>query len=146
MDRLKFLLLAGVLALVVAAVAAGPASAKGGNSANAHLCQMGGWQSLFTASGGTFASQAECVSYGAGGGTLLTNAWQAACVANGGTFSEIPLGGSEIEYQCQPIAFAVYDSSLRPICQGYPDVLETIFIFPGGSTLGTAVCERSGTP
>jgi hypothetical protein len=39
-----------------------------GNSANAHSCQKGGWQSLFTSTGSPFASQGACVSYGAQGG------------------------------------------------------------------------------
>jgi hypothetical protein len=49
-------------------VVSGPALAEGGNSANAKLCQKGGWQDLQSSSGGSFANQDECVSYGAGAG------------------------------------------------------------------------------
>jgi hypothetical protein len=41
-----------------------------GNSANAKLCQKGGWQDLQTDQGEPFASQDACVSYAAQGGTL----------------------------------------------------------------------------
>lgn len=145
MNRLKYLLVAVALAVAVAAIAAGPASAKGGgNSANAKLCQKGGWQSLFTATGGTFASQDECVSYGAQGGTILTappNLWQAACETNGGTFSEGPSGGfpDRIEYQCTPISLAAFEASLNDICLGYPDWIQS------GWTVGpppNAMCVR----
>jgi hypothetical protein len=81
------LVVIGALAVVVSAVAAEPAMpAKGGNSANAKACQKGGWQSLFTTTGGTFANQSECVSYAAQGGTLLAFAGQGACDSIGGTF------------------------------------------------------------
>ena len=87
MDRLRYLLLAGALAVVVAAMTAGSAvAAKGGNSANAHLCQNGGWQTLVTPTGGTFADEAACVSYGAHGGTVVQFAGEAACADAGGTF------------------------------------------------------------
>ena len=143
MNRLKYLLVAVALAVAVAAIAAGPASAKGGgNSANAKLCQKGGWQSLFTSTGGTFASQDECVSYGAQGGTILTappNLWQAGCEANGGTFSQVPVGASQIEYRCTPISLDAFQASINAICLGYPDFLQT------GWTLGpppNATCVR----
>jgi hypothetical protein len=42
------------------------------NSANAKLCQKGGWQNLQTSDGHTFANQSECVSAGAQGATLQT--------------------------------------------------------------------------
>ena len=47
------------------------ASAGGGNSGVAHLCQQGGWQTLTTTEGTFFRNQGDCVSYGARGGTLL---------------------------------------------------------------------------
>jgi hypothetical protein len=62
------LLTTGVLCLSLAPVA----SAGGGNSANAKLCQKGGWQTLFTSTGSSFTSQEQCVSYAAQGGTLST--------------------------------------------------------------------------
>lgn len=60
----------GVLVLV-ALVATSAAVASGGNSANAKLCQKGGWQTLQQSNGAPFTSQSNCVSYAAGGGTLF---------------------------------------------------------------------------
>jgi hypothetical protein len=66
---------AGMLALIATAGfgLAGLASPAGaaGNSANAKLCQKGGWQSLQTGSGGSFGNQGACVSYGAHGGQIF---------------------------------------------------------------------------
>ena len=60
------------LALVVAlGISSSVALAGGGNSANAKACQKNGWENLQTSSGSTFASQSECASYGASGGTLF---------------------------------------------------------------------------
>ena len=68
MNRLRFFLLAGVLALVVAALAAGPAAAKGGNTDNVKRCQNGGWANLYNANTGLlFGNQGACIAYGAKG-------------------------------------------------------------------------------
>ena len=45
-------------------------AAPGGNSANAKLCQKGGWEDLQRSNGTTFTNQGACVSYAAHGGTL----------------------------------------------------------------------------
>jgi hypothetical protein len=80
-------------ALLALTVGVASAMAGGGNSANAHACQMGGWRSLFDANGGTFASQDACVSYGARGGTIYTtnpNPFPQSkndCESHGGTFA-----------------------------------------------------------
>jgi hypothetical protein len=89
MDGLKCLLLAGALAVAVAAIAAGPASgAEGGNSANAHACQHGGHETLFEGeTGDPFKNTGDCASHGARVGTLGQFAGQAACVRIGGTFA-----------------------------------------------------------
>src|SRR5262245_17127617 len=63
------LVLCAVFALTLGATTA---NAGGGNSANAKLCHKGGWQNLFTATGGSFAGEQACVSYAAQGGTLTT--------------------------------------------------------------------------
>ena len=78
------LVLCAVFALTVGVATA---NAGDGNSANAKLCQKGGWQSLFTATGGSFASEEACVSYAAQGGTLTTveQQWNTIC-SNGGGF------------------------------------------------------------
>jgi hypothetical protein len=56
--------------LVVLAVGASMASAGGGNSAKAQMCQKGGWRSLVTSTGATFKNAGACVSHGAKGGDL----------------------------------------------------------------------------
>ena len=62
--HLFFILLVSLL-LPASAIAA-----PGGNSANAHACQKGGWEQLQGTDGTRFSNQGECVSYGAHGGTL----------------------------------------------------------------------------
>ena len=87
---MKRMWIAGVLALAIAALATTPAGAARGNSANAKLCQKGGWKTLFRSDGSTFANQGACVSYGAKGNTILTeppNPWEAPA-------SRTALGGS----------------------------------------------------
>ncbi|MBD0330391.1 MAG: hypothetical protein ICV64_09860 [Thermoleophilia bacterium] len=59
--------LAALGALVLASAAA---AENGGNSANAKLCQKGGWEELVDADGGAFANAGACVSYAARGGTF----------------------------------------------------------------------------
>ena len=67
----KYILLAGAAALMVAlSVGVATATAGGGNSANAHLCQKGGWMKLQGSDGTQFANQGACVRYGAHGGTV----------------------------------------------------------------------------
>jgi hypothetical protein len=62
----KTLVLCAVLALSV-----GVATAIGGNSTNAKLCQKNGWKTaVYRADGSAFASQDACVSYAANGGTF----------------------------------------------------------------------------
>jgi hypothetical protein len=69
----RFCMLAALSAglLLACFAVSGVALAGGGNSANAKKCQKGGWQTLQTSTGGTFASQDECVSYAAQGGELF---------------------------------------------------------------------------
>lgn len=71
-------------------------AAKGGNSANAKKCQKGGWQDLYSSTGG-FSSEKECTSYAARGGTLSTTPptppsqyplASAKCAELGGTWTE----------------------------------------------------------
>lgn len=64
------------LMLVFAAAAAlsvGVASATaGGGNSGVSLCTHGGWQSVYTPTGGTFSSQLDCVTYAAHGGVVAT--------------------------------------------------------------------------
>jgi hypothetical protein len=63
--------LALVATLVAAlAIAGGALAGNGGNSANAKLCQKGGWQTLMDSSALAFPNQDACVSYGAQGGAI----------------------------------------------------------------------------
>ena len=58
------------LSLAVA-VAPGLAGKTGPNNTNAKQCQKGGWESLTTDTGGSFANEQACVSYAAQGGALV---------------------------------------------------------------------------
>jgi hypothetical protein len=75
MSRRRPLLLAVLVALTVSALVVGvsaAAAATGGSSANAKLCQNGGWRDLVTSTGAAFASEGDCFSYAAHGGAPLT--------------------------------------------------------------------------
>jgi hypothetical protein len=74
MGRVRGVLVAGVVALAVSVVAAGPAvAAKGGNSDNAHACQQGGHENRFEAeTGNPFKNAGDCASHGAQGGATST--------------------------------------------------------------------------
>jgi hypothetical protein len=77
-------------ALAAPVIGMASAYAGGGNSANAKLCQQGGWQIWARADHTPFASEEDCVSYAAQDGTLtppLTGTSQDACVGYGGTFA-----------------------------------------------------------
>jgi hypothetical protein len=68
MGRWKRFCVAGALALLVPALAAGPAfAAKGGNKAAADACNQGGFAAIHHVGGSPFASQRECVGAGAKG-------------------------------------------------------------------------------
>jgi len=69
MNRLLSVCLVLALAL---AVSASSALAGGGNSANAKLCQKGGWMNWVRSDKTPFANQGDCVSYSARGGTLTS--------------------------------------------------------------------------
>jgi hypothetical protein len=58
------------LALLLSLVAGKALAAKGGNAANAKLCQKGGWQTLMDSSARPFPSEEACVSHGAQGGAI----------------------------------------------------------------------------
>jgi hypothetical protein len=77
-----------VVALLAGCVLSfGAATAFGGNSLNAEACQHGGWKTLKTADGASFANDGACVAYGAHGGTYLTETKsQRDCESFGGTF------------------------------------------------------------
>ena len=70
---------------VTMAAGAVPASAAGGNSANAKLCQKGGWENLVRSDNSAFTDQSTCVSYAAQGGTLAP---KPPCTAGTENFSD----------------------------------------------------------
>jgi hypothetical protein len=93
----RTLIVVAVACLALLAVSVATAK-DGGNVANAKLCQKGGWMNLVRADGTTFASQDECVSYGAQGGTISPPSHQPrtgeeVCVANGG-FYQLSISGA----------------------------------------------------
>jgi hypothetical protein len=93
MERLRCVLVTGMLAVVVGVVAAGPAvAAKGGNNDTAKACQHGGWKTLGSAAGDAFANQGDCVNDGAQGspplGGVEQSAGQGACQQIGGLFHQ----------------------------------------------------------
>ena len=102
--RVTGIVLTAVLSVgVVASASARPGGSGPGNSSNAKLCQKGGWMGLATSDGAAFANQGECVSYAAGGGTLVAQPgatprerWRDICLSAGGTFSE-----TTYEWSCE---------------------------------------------
>jgi hypothetical protein len=94
MNRIVFVLGVFVLAFTVGVATA---TASGGNSAAAKLCQKNGWQTLVHSDGTPFANQDDCVSYSAQGGTLtpalFANAAHDCTTLFGGTFVPNPTTG-----------------------------------------------------
>ena len=84
MTGMRALFACAVLAL---SIGISTATAGGGNSDNAKLCQKGGWQTLVGADGTVFTNEGDCVSFGAHGGTLSPTASQLDCDRFGGTFA-----------------------------------------------------------
>lgn len=115
--RVALALLAAVLVCLSQAAAA---AAGGGNSEIAKLCQKGGWQTLVRADGSSFASQSDCVSYGAQGG-MPGHPTQAIadCPSLGGTFT---FGTGSTLWTCNgwaapnAITFALGVATLVPDC------------------------------
>ena len=138
-----------VLSIAVALALGVPsATAGGGNSANAKLCQKGGWQMLVRADGSSFDSQADCVSYAAQGGTLTngTQGAQAACESFGGTFvtGTLPILWSCVEWR--------WDADFSLLQERQAALEELCFAAPGlqsfdnsafTTVLATAICRGS---
>lgn len=114
MSLRRHVLLAVCLALVPATMWAGTAvAAPGGNSANAKLCQKGGWKALYTSQGAPFANQGACVSYGAKGGRITTappppptSAGERLCAASGGVF-QAGTPASQLVWSCTGLSRSV---------------------------------------
>lgn len=85
-DMRKCIWLVAVATLTLAlSVGVATANAGGGNSANAKLCQKGGWMNLQGSDGTQFTSEEQCVSFGAQGGTIVQ---KPPCTAGSENFSE----------------------------------------------------------
>jgi len=78
-----------LLATAVVCLSQAAVASAGGNSANAKLCQMTGWQTLVRSNGSSFTNEGACVSYAANGGTLIKKS-QFDCQSFGGTYSTDP--------------------------------------------------------
>jgi hypothetical protein len=61
----------GALAMVVGLLAGPVAAAPGGNAANAHKCEEGGYLDYTDAEGNPFKNEGQCTSYAARGGKLV---------------------------------------------------------------------------
>jgi hypothetical protein len=96
MRKYIWLVVAAVVAVSLSVGVATATAAKGGNSANAKLCQKGGWMNLQGSDGTQFANQDECVSFGAHGGTIVP---KPTCTAGSEDFS----GDADLS---QPTTFA----------------------------------------
>jgi hypothetical protein len=101
---------------------------------NAQLCQKNGWQNLFRTDGTGFASQDDCVSYGAQGGTILTtppaSQSQLDCEANGGQFSTTndPSGGPGIfQWSCSGYNQATAGNTIAQDCFNDGGIPNTFF-------------------
>jgi len=86
--RLRMLGCCAALALTVGVATATAGGGHGGNSANAKLCQKGGWQNLVRSDGSSFANQGKCVSYAAKGGVLQPKPTCSAGSENFSAFAE----------------------------------------------------------
>ena len=98
MNRLLWPVVTVVLSLAVAASlgVTSATAANGGNSANAKLCQKGGWMNVQGSDATQFGNQGECVSFGAHGGTIVP---KPTCTAGSDNFSD------DAEFS-QPTTFA----------------------------------------
>jgi hypothetical protein len=126
------------------AVFAGTATAaSGGNSANAKLCQKGGWENLVSSTGTAFTSEEACTSYAARGGTLspkptFEQQYQTTCENAGGSFVVVSTTSGN-RWECSrfdPLLpdFISLESALAPICTaaggqpgGIPDAESLVY-------------------
>jgi hypothetical protein len=134
MSRSGPLVLAALVALTASVLVVGvsaAAAATGGTLANAKLCQKGGWRGLVTSTGAGFASEVDCISYAAHGGTPLTryqylqSQYQAICEERGLFFLD-----GEDGWGCR--------SSVGSLTQDSYDALSAPCQEAGGTSNGTA--------
>jgi hypothetical protein len=85
------LVLCAALALTVCVTTA---TAEGGNSGNAKLCQNGGWQHWLRSDGTSFKNQGDCVSYATQGGTLTSPSTSCKKTSYGDFLTQGPINTS----------------------------------------------------
>ena len=79
------------MALFIPVASGKPGPPGPGNSPNARACQKGGWSNFVKPDGSSFASEQECTSYGAGGGTLVArDDSRGICESFGNVYSTDP--------------------------------------------------------
>ena len=139
--RTRAIVVAAALATSVAAMSVGAAHGeKGGNSANAELCQDGGWQELATETGQGFVNAGECVSYAARGATLRTltplERWQAICEDAGGSVTS-----STTQWHCGGFGQAVSNEDVAPLVALCEETGGTPFVHVERDTIDFIDCN-----
>jgi hypothetical protein len=142
MQRLKWFVLVGVLALVLGVVEAAPAAAaKGGNNDAAKVCQRGGWQALIARSGEAFKNQGDCVNDGAQANPPFGTQGKAACDAiPGGLFSQDNPKVWQCNYSEGDPPNYTYRNSLDAACELDTNGLGFL-VLSGGGENAQALCE-----
>lgn len=131
---MKLRLILVCCAALALSVGVATATAGGGNSANAKLCQKGGWQNLVRSDGSSFANQDECVSYGAKGGVLQP---KPTCTANSENFSEDAEGSFPTTFAggtIDPAGNRVVVEGSTVGGSGFPFGTHLLYTAPGGGT------------
>jgi len=77
----------GALAMVVGLLAGPVAAAPGGNAANAHKCEEGGYLDYTDPQGNPFKNEGQCTSYAARGGQLVPTGPHLSLDLSAGTIS-----------------------------------------------------------
>jgi hypothetical protein len=132
-SSLRRLLIALVTFAFLAVALSAPVTAKVGNSANAKLCQKGGWENWVRQDQTPFANQDDCVAYTAMGGrltvpaahlTLSPSSWDAGIIYAFGdpqsatqTFTLTNDGGASSEALTVDVAFGRWSQS-NDTCTG----------------------------
>ena len=101
----------------VAAAEAKPAGAgpgpPSGNKEAAKACQKGNWDNYVTSTGEDFASEEECTSYAAQGGTLVPASTVAPCL-NGGWQNYVTSTGESFASEQACRSYAAQGGTLAP--------------------------------
>ena len=141
MQRLRWLVVVGAVALVLGLVEAGPAAAaKGGNNDAAKACQRGGWQALVARTGEAFRNQGDCVNDGAQANPPFGTQGKAACDAIPGRFTLVNSKVWECNYaEGDPPNFT-YRTALDAACELDTNGLGFLVVSGEGEDV-LALCE-----